>query len=379
LNRLPGRLAVYHPVSRGVKPFLAEVSEDCAPAQAVVSGHASWYNSPVSTGSGLIETLWAGFSTIHRRPALMFIPVAVNLLLWLGPRITAQPVATAAGEAVARWMAAVANDPALASQAEQARLAGEELPQRISALGNANLVSLVGFGGWTVPGLVVINQDLGQAVIALGGMPLVGAVLGLGLLGLFLGALFYQLAAQAVRGEPWQLEVALRGTPCFVGRMLGWLGMLVTTSIVVGLPVVIISSLLTLISPTLGLAIILLVWALGLVAGWWLFFHTSAMFVSDLGPLRALLASIEVVARYRAASLLFVLVVWLLSAGWAVVWASIEGWPVGTLLSILGQTYLGCGLVLATMIFYRDRRATLAPPVRAHTPPATPTEEQRGW
>lgn len=320
----------------------------------------------MSTGSGLVETLWAGFATINRRPALLLIPLALDLLVWLGPRLSARPAVEAAGESLGRWLTTMAADPALGSSADQARQVAEELPQQLALLGGVNLVALV---GWALPGVVAVDQDFGQLVLPLSGGALAGAVVALIAGGLVLAALYFQLVAQAVRGEPVQLGTAFLHLPRFVARLVLWLVLLNVAAFAIGIPALLVIGLVGLVSPMLGVGVVLMLWSLGLIAAWWLFFHTSAMFVSDLGPVRALFASVGVVARERGASLLFVAIVWLVSTGWALVWSGFEGVPGGGLIRIAGQSYLSGGLAAATMIFYRDRFAAQVPVTRSGQQP----------
>jgi hypothetical protein len=319
----------------------------------------------VSTGSGLVETLWAGFATVNRRPDLLILPIAVNLVVWLGPRLHARPFVEAASAAFIGWFAMAAADPSLGIPAEQARQASEEFATQLGALGGANLVMLA---GWALPGMAAVDEPLGQPTVALDGAVLLVAVAALLVAGLAIAAVFYQQLASAVRGERAPVRRLLGGVPRFTLRQTAWLAMLLAAILTTGSPLLLVVGLLSLLSPALGAAVLLVAWAALLIAAWWLFFHTSAMFLDDVGPVKALVASLSLVARHRGASLLFVAVVSLIGTGWALVWSGFEGVPASAVLRIAGQSYVSCGLVAATMIFYRDRAGAPAPVVRAGQP-----------
>ena len=316
----------------------------------------------MSTGSGLVETLWAGFATVNRRPDILVLPAAVNGIVWLGPRLTARPVVEAAGTALAGWLAVMAADPSLGPSAEQARQASQDLPAQMEVFASLNLV---GLAGWALPGMIAVKEELGQQVVDLAGGPLLLALGALPAVGLALGAIFYQQVAGAVRGEPARLGRLVVGLPRFFLRQAAWIAMLLAALLIAGSPLLVIVGLVSLLSPALGVGLLLIAWSLLLIAGWWLFFQTSAMFLDDVGPLQGLIRSVTVVARDRGPSLLFVAVVSLIALGWGLVWSGIEGIPAASVLRIAGHTYVSCGLVAATMIFYRDRAGVPAAVARA--------------
>ncbi|MCS6803375.1 MAG: hypothetical protein RMM58_15725 [Chloroflexota bacterium] len=316
----------------------------------------------MSSGTGLVETLWAGFATLNRRLDLLALPIAVNLVAWLGPRLTARPVVEGAGAAFASWFAAAAADPSLGLSAEQARQVSEELAAQMRLLASANLVTLV---GWALPGMIALDEPLGQPVVELEGRALLGALVALLALGLASAAMFYQQVASAVRGESLRLLQLLGGVPRFVLRQAGWIAILLAAAAIAGVPFLLVIGLASILSPALGVAVLFVSWGLLLIAAWGLFFHTSAMFFDDVGPLRAVVGSVAVVARHRGPSLLFVAVVSLITTGWGLVWSGLEGVPASNLLRIAGHAYLSCGLVVATMIFYRDRTVAVVSTARA--------------
>lgn len=319
----------------------------------------------MSAGSGLVETLWAGFATVNRRPDLLILPVAVSLVVWLGPRLTARPVVEAASAAILSWFAMAVADPSLGVAAEQARQASEELATQLGALASVNVVTLA---GWALPGMTVVAEPLGQPTVDLDGGMLVVALVAVLVGGLALAALFYQQLASAVRGEALAVGRLLSGVPRFTLRQMAWIALLLVAALTTGSPLLVVIGLLSLLSPALGVAALLVAWAALLIVAWWLYFHTSAMFLDDLGPVKALVASLALVARHRGASLLFVAVVSLIGTGWALVWSGLEGIPAGGVLRIAGQAYVSCGLVAATMIFYRDRAGGPVTVARAGQP-----------
>jgi hypothetical protein len=91
----------------------------------------------------------------------------------------------------------------------------------------------------------------------------------------------------------------------------------------------------------------------------WLFFTASfsfdAVFVSEQGPLRALLSSLYIVQRsFWGAAALFLLS-WVILEGMSLVWQPLSVTTIGLVIAIAGSAYISSGLTAAHLIFYRDR------------------------
>ncbi len=87
-----------------------------------------------------------------------------------------------------------------------------------------------------------------------------------------------------------------------------------------------------------------------------MFFASEAMLLDGQGFLAGIWRSLNLVRFSRLRTLGFVLLVNLLMLGARAVWGLIGGSPLGVVAAILGNAYLVTGMVLATMIYYDGLR-----------------------
>jgi hypothetical protein len=86
-----------------------------------------------------------------------------------------------------------------------------------------------------------------------------------------------------------------------------------------------------------------------------LFFTVDALFISEAGPLRAVRSSITAVRLSTSSAIGLIILSVVISLGMSYVWSALGPSEIAALASILGNAYIGSGLVVASMIFYRDR------------------------
>jgi hypothetical protein len=86
-----------------------------------------------------------------------------------------------------------------------------------------------------------------------------------------------------------------------------------------------------------------------------LFFTVQALFVSNVGPVRAILNSITVVRLSTSSALGLIALLFIVSWGMSYVWSMLGTSDLAIAAGILGNAYIGTGLTIAGMIFYRDR------------------------
>lgn len=147
---------------------------------------------------GVVGCLTAGFEMVGQNPALVALPVALDLLLWFGPRVSVKPLMHPLVEALSLQ---TATDPEALTRVAQAT----ELLERFAA--QFNLVSVAGgIPLFQVPSLLVRHGSGGGSplgaprVFALSSpLTLMPSWAALGLVGLVLGFLYLNEIAHQVR------------------------------------------------------------------------------------------------------------------------------------------------------------------------------------
>ena len=96
-------------------------------------------------------------------------------------------------------------------------------------------------------------------------------------------------------------------------------------------------------------------------AYFFLYFVTVAIVLDDLSVMQAVRQSVQVVRFNFGATLLFVLLTNLISVGFSIILTNLgQMVPFGTLGAILLNAYIGTGLAMALLVFYRTRWLKLA-------------------
>jgi len=321
--------------------------------------------------SGVIETLSAGYTAVNRQLWVLMLPILLDVFLWLGPHVSYSPLVGPVVTQAAEWTRQVAlgprrgpNNPELVGSLDDSR------QWLIARADETNGLDILAWGPIALPTPATLPSASDELAFVSGwseGLALFGASVGLGLL---LGGWFYAGLANAsvgLRGGPL---AAGRGTPRAVVDVLGLVGVLLGTGLLLGLPVLLLVGFTALLSPPVAALGGALIGAGLLFAAIHLFFAVDAIFVSNAGPLAAIQRSVGVVRRHLRPSVALILLTWLILAGMAQVWDVLSNnlqSPFGVALAILGNAYIASGLIAAGMIFYTQRAEPVG--LRAiHTP-----------
>lgn len=296
---------------------------------------------------GLIDTFQAGFNTINRALWLLALPIAIDLLLWLGPQAILTADATP-------WLRS-----AIVQGVE--RVGPTEILGQMDQLPPHNLLWLLVVPLFGVPSFRAGAPGVGPS-IPLDTLPtatatLVGAVF----VGLAAAAAFYSVLAEGVRSGRFD-----HPTPAaHIGRQwLRLVGLFLLAVATLGLFGTM-AGLILLGASALAPAFLSLVPSLliGLLmcSFVYLFFTADALFISLVGPLEAVKHSISVVRYNVWSSLAFISLFVLISYGMPLALGQLERRlaGAGAALAILGHVYVSSGLSAASMTYYKERFARL--------------------
>jgi hypothetical protein len=199
-----------------------------------------------------------------------------------------------------------------------------------------------------------------QRVIEIQSWPtLLGLVFSLVAISLLVGCLCFSWIAQEAREEEMNIAYILHVTIRSWARLVA----LVTLGSIAAAVLLIGTSfgygLLAVISPQLG-ALLFGAVAIGLMwvsvyAGIVFFFAPRAMILDNMGILRSLWNSVNVIHRNFLSTIIFIVVVNVLQTGLMYIWRLLAASAAGTLAGIVGNAYVSTGLVMASFIFYLDR------------------------
>lgn len=307
---------------------------------------------------GVIDAVSAGFSIVSRNPWLMGLPILLDVGLWLGPRLSVRGLLAPLLTAMAAMAAA---SPEYQTASEMSRQLLEQMADRL------NLLSLLANGLLGFPSLISgQGPDIPVPVAGAGrtvDVESVAGALGIAVLliltGLLIGGIYLMFIGQRVRGEVPAQNFWQR-----IGRI--WVRLtllsfaLFAAGIMVTLPLGLLLALLSLVAPAAAaiassMVIVLAVW----VMVWLsiaLFFAVPAIILDEVGVGNAIWRSVNVVGRNFWPTIGLILLSFFLSLGFSIIWQRLGVTPLGLVVSIIGNAYIGSGLVAATLVFYGDRR-----------------------
>ncbi len=318
----------------------------------------------------IIDALREGFEATNRRLWLLVFPASLDFWLWLGPRITAKPVIH---KAINRILAASDTLPA------QDWYKGVEGALRSLESVNLSLLLANEFIGWpsfvATAGKLFLPKEWNPPTTVLSsGMALLWASLGLFVLGILLAALFFKSVVIGLTENVGRFGF-LRGVMNTWVQGILYILMLALIAFALSIPVSMSAAFLTLISPSMGMAsmgvlLMLLSWTfLGIMI--LLAFVMDAVVWDDVNVLQGAVRSLRVVTRNFWATFGLILLSNILVAGFGVIWDRLAHSFVGVTVGILGNAYVGTGVIAASLLFYRDRFTRL----QAEAKQAENTEE----
>jgi hypothetical protein len=307
----------------------------------------------------IIDSLSAGYRLLARRLELILIPVLLDLLLWFMPQLSVAPLF----QRVAQFYAEAANLSELPG--EMATMAHDVATVLNEAGASSNLFNLLFWISGSLlhlPSLLYVVEpprvSTPQEISALGSVLGLGALLVLA--GIAVGVAYLTLLA---RGLPigagvkswswaeWPRLIVRRSL-----QIVAFLVLLVLALLVLFVPVSIGMTLLALLAPGLTTLLAFVFGGLVLVLFFYLYFVPAGLILDDLRLPRAVVQSFQLVRANFWATVGLFLLTELISIGFSVILGRLVAFqPLGTLTAIVVHAFIGSGLALAFLIFYRTR------------------------
>jgi len=311
---------------------------------------------------GVIGCLAAGFDMLGRHLWLVTLPVLLDLLLWLGPRLSVVPLLQ---QFVALLTAQPAPDPTMARQVAQAMQLLEQFGEQfnlLALLGGLPLLNVPSLLARHAPGAV---SPLGEAHVLLvtNVLALMAWVVVLVPISLALGTLYLSSLARRVRAmrslDKQEIEQAV-GVGNEAGKIIRvclFAAGVLAVGMVLGLLWLLVVGTAAAIVPLLGF----LVWALGVGMGSYVALHllfvVHGVLLGGRGLLRATWESVVLIRTQFPSVVGLVMLAVVIYAGLGFIWSLPSGDSWSLLVGILGNACIATGLTAATFVFYQERLA----------------------
>ncbi len=301
---------------------------------------------------GVIHSLRAGFDVISAHLAAILLPLILDLFLWLGPRLSIERLFTGIqSEMMNIWRAGGVSAADIQKIMEGYQ---STLPQinlfwllRTIPVGISSLMFARGFNNSPLGSPSVLQVTANELLLWLGLLVLTGWVGG--------GLYFRWVARFSLPEEPVLTPGTGRAITQTILLSVLWAGITVT----IGLPVIILVSLLFQLNSFIAQIVIL---AASFLSMWLIvpmFFWPHGIFVKNQNALISIVSSLHLARFTLPTSSMFVLTVFLLGVGLNFLWSipPAESWM--TMVGILGHAFITTSLLAASFIYYRDMNAWL--------------------
>jgi hypothetical protein len=300
---------------------------------------------------GVVAAFVTGFDRVAARPILLLPPLLLDLLLWLGPRVSVAPF-------IERVAAQLIPPPAAEQALQDQILALQDgldlLASRFNLLGALSSIPV------GIPSLMAGMSPEESPIVLFESWRLVAPQnililwLILTALGLGFGAVYHRLLARAAAPEAKLPSTLWSWSRLILMALLLYAGMLALTAVSF-----LVAGVAALLLPLLGIgvsfvAISLLFWLLV-----YLIFTPHGIIRYRLGVVRAMLESALLVRWNFMSTVGFLGVAVLISWLTNMIWSLAAGGSWYGLLSIVGHAFISGMLITSSYAYYQDRREWL--------------------
>ncbi len=292
---------------------------------------------------GLIDILGTGYRVLTERLWLLLLPLVLDLLLWLTPRLSMVPLLEPLRtnlSGVADIVTRTADDQASVLEA----MINADLRQILVLFNFVPLYATEATGELVGQSTITLTNPLGIA-----GVAVVLNLLTLVLSAIFLGTLAAEVRAPGQHRRP--TAVALLNTALGIA---GYVLTMLLLVLILGVPFAYGAAVAAQSLP--GLLPLLVV--LGGIVWFWVAIYTGftveVVALYQVGTLRGLLQSVALVRRNFWPAFGLLVISSVIAAGMSVIWLTLAQSIAGVLVAMLGSAYVGTGLAAARMVFVTE-------------------------
>lgn len=306
---------------------------------------------PIINPPKLMSAIVAGFNVISNHIILILFPVVLDIVVWLGPKLSLQKVLEPIIQNANQTLKAY-NNVEMAQLLESAQEAWSLLISRI------NLTTSISTFPLGIPSLLngveISSNPLGKSIsieIPSLGVAFLVFVL-LVAVGLIIGGLYFSAIAKSIQEKPERVSISGLGTQLI--RIFALLFIIIGILLIVIIPALFIISIFALFSPMLAQIVLLI---LSFVLIWLLIpliFSPHGIFLNQLNVVRSVITSFRLVRLFLPGTGLFLLISILIAQGLDILWlaAPTNSWL--TLIGIIGHAFIYTSLITASFIYYRQ-------------------------
>jgi hypothetical protein len=308
---------------------------------------------------GIVDSLSAGYRFLTRHLALILLPVLADLFLWWAPQLSVAPLFERLAQFYTNAATTTEMPPDMTVMAQQVAAVLNGAGQGSNLL---NLLLWISNSLLHLPSLLYVvappRSVAAQELVGLGRAVGLGALFTL--VGVGLGVTYLTLLARQLPLGAASKSWAWGELPWLVVRqwlrVTAFLLLLCVVLLAIFVPVSIGIAVLSFVSSGLTTVLAFLFVGLIMVLLLYLYFVPAGLILDDLRVPSAIVQSFRLVRDNFWSTLGLILLSELISLGFGTVLARLVAYqPLGTLLAVIANAFIGSGLALGFLIFYRSR------------------------
>jgi len=304
---------------------------------------------------GVLGSLRAGFSVVNSRLELALFPLALDLFLWLGPRLSIKPIIGTLMQALDQFTA-YSNDPQVAQQMSVMRAFFTDLGNQY------NLFSVLSTAPLGVPSLMAGRMpEKVPAGVPLTVWPVTSAFFHLdlfilfSLMGLWLGAAYFNCIAQRVRAQRLDVRQLLQQVWGDWVRLAVFAVLAVLALALALAPVWMLGMVVAVFLPQVAVLVLLASISIAMWGVFYLGFTVPAIILQRRGLFGGIWDSLRVAQWSLPSTVSLYTALFVVTLLLTVVWNLVtpDSWV--TLAALAGNALVTTALVAAAFVFYQDR------------------------
>ncbi len=316
-----------------------------------------------TTPPSIVEILSDAYAALNKAPWVLLVPLLINAYLWFGAGVSLAPILAQTSAMVREIQPDGASTTDVADVRDQTLLILDEIA-KVDMRGQLAWLNIVPYTIYTFGTAGASADALGLPYIVAKSVPLaanntiqiadslglVGWIAIINVMTLIASGIFLELARGGVTHAPdWQ-QAPLRMART-VAVLLLYALLMAAVVVLLLIPLTIFVMLLFGVSPAFGAFVVFIGAGIWLWVGIYIGFTREIMVLSQVGPIRAIQASVQIVrvAFWRTLALLMILLV--IAAGSGVILTGLIDSLIGRIAVVVIGTYLMSGLVMARLRF----------------------------
>lgn len=307
---------------------------------------------------GVIDSLSAGYRFLIRRVDLLLIPVLLDLFFWLGPKLSIETLM----QNFSNWYLNISKQAEMPPDMQpMVELAAEQMA--LLGKGTNLFFALASQRLFHVPTILPATDlgNTGSVIQVSSALSVMGLLLLFSVLGLLIGVLYLSLLARALpiggAAKPLLIGAFFANVFRHWGRVLLFVVVGLIALAVLLIPLSILASILMFFVPSAFLGFTAIGGGLELLIFIYLYFMVAAIIMDDLSIRAAIFQSFRLVQSSFWRVLGFVFISFMINIGFSILLGRVTAFqpPVGIILAILSNAFIGTGLAMALLIFYRSQ------------------------